>query len=147
MSHLISENKSIYFLIRFAQTKITLFFFVNNWVIRENESFLLVEPCSCVPKSISIYPSFTLSHFHLPCHFESLPDSPLYSASEAPSARKLCSPQFLQSRFTAFRTFIKFFRILLYKIGLFIYLFSFYLFIYLFIYFVHKLNFCLYVSL
>ena len=35
-----------YFLIRFAQTKITLFIFVNKWVIRENESFLLVEPCS-----------------------------------------------------------------------------------------------------
>ena len=51
MSHLVSENKSIYFLIRFAQTKITLFIFVNNWVIRENESFLLVEPCSRVPKS------------------------------------------------------------------------------------------------
>ena len=42
MSHLVSENKLIYFLIRFAQTKITLFIFVNKWVIRENESFLLV---------------------------------------------------------------------------------------------------------
>ena len=51
MSHLVSENKSIYFLIRFAQTKITLFIFWNNWVIKENESFLLVEPCSRVPKS------------------------------------------------------------------------------------------------
>ena len=39
-----------YFLIRFAQTKITLFIFWNNWVIKENESFLLVEPCSRVPK-------------------------------------------------------------------------------------------------
>ena len=29
----------------------SLFIFVNNWVIRENESFLPVEPCSCVPKS------------------------------------------------------------------------------------------------
>ena len=38
--------KYFYFLIRFAQTKITLFIFVSNWVIRENESFLLVEPCS-----------------------------------------------------------------------------------------------------
>ena len=37
-----------YFLIRFVQTKITLFIFVNKWVIRENESFLLVEPCSRV---------------------------------------------------------------------------------------------------
>ena len=51
MSHLVSENKSIYFLIRFAQTKITLFIFWNNWVIKENESFLLVEPRSRVPKS------------------------------------------------------------------------------------------------
>ena len=40
--------KSTYFLICFTQTKITLFIFVNNWVIRENESFLLVEPCSRV---------------------------------------------------------------------------------------------------
>ena len=51
MSHLVSENKSIYVLIRFSQTKITLFIFVNNRVIRENESFLLIEPCSRVPKS------------------------------------------------------------------------------------------------
>ena len=36
----------IYFLIRFAQTKITIFIFVNNWVIRKNESFLQVEPFS-----------------------------------------------------------------------------------------------------
>ena len=35
-----------YFLIRFAQTKITLSIFVNNWVI--SESFLLVEPYSRV---------------------------------------------------------------------------------------------------
>ena len=40
-----------YFLIRFPQTKITLFIFWNNWVIKENEIFLLVEPCSRVPKS------------------------------------------------------------------------------------------------
>ena len=40
--------KSTYFLIRFTQTKITLFIFVNNWAIRENKSFLLVEPCSRV---------------------------------------------------------------------------------------------------
>ena len=51
MSHVVYENKSIYFLIRFAQTKITLFIFVNNWIIRENESFLIVEPCSRVPNS------------------------------------------------------------------------------------------------
>ena len=43
------EKVSIaYFLIRFAQTKITLFIFANNWVIRENKSFMLVEPCSHV---------------------------------------------------------------------------------------------------
>ena len=40
-----------YFLIRFAQTKITLFIFVNSWVIRENESFLIGDPYSHVPKS------------------------------------------------------------------------------------------------
>ena len=51
MSHLVSENKSIYFLTCFAQMKITLFIFVNKWVIWENESFLLVELCSHVPKS------------------------------------------------------------------------------------------------
>ena len=43
-----------YFLIRFAQTKITLFIFVNNWVIKENESFLLVEPCSRVTCCVEI---------------------------------------------------------------------------------------------
>ena len=41
----------IYFLSRFAQTKITLFIFWNSWVIKENEGFLLVEPCSRVPKN------------------------------------------------------------------------------------------------
>ena len=51
MSHLVSENKSIYFLIRFAQMKITLLIFVNKWVIRENESLLQVEPCARLPKS------------------------------------------------------------------------------------------------
>ena len=40
-----------YFLIRFAQTKITLFIFVNNWAIREIESFLIIEPYSRSPKS------------------------------------------------------------------------------------------------
>ena len=39
---------SHYFLIHFPQTKITLFIFVNNWVIRENKSFLTVEPYSRV---------------------------------------------------------------------------------------------------
>ena len=42
-----------YFLIRFAQTKIT-FIFWNNWVIKENESFLLVEPCSLVTCCVQI---------------------------------------------------------------------------------------------
>ena len=51
MSHLVSENKSVYFLIRFAQMKITLLIFVNKWVIRENESLLQVEPCARLPKS------------------------------------------------------------------------------------------------
>ena len=43
-----------YFLIRFAQTKITLFIFWNSWVIKENESFLLVEPCSRVTWCVEI---------------------------------------------------------------------------------------------
>ena len=43
-----------YFLIRFAQTKITLFIFWNNWVIKENDSFLLVEPCSRVTCCVEI---------------------------------------------------------------------------------------------
>ena len=47
------EKVSIaYFLIRFAQTKITLFIFANNWVIRESESFLLVDPCSRVTSCV-----------------------------------------------------------------------------------------------
>ena len=118
MSHLVSENKSIYFLTCFAQMKITLFIFVNKWVIWENESFLLVELCSHVPKSrgdgevscffvsfffflrltndysrlSSIYPSLALSDFHLPCRFESPSDTPLYAVSEAPPDCKLCSP-------------------------------------------------------
>ena len=41
------QHKHRYFLIRFAQTKITLFK-GKNWIIRENESFLIVEPCSRV---------------------------------------------------------------------------------------------------
>ena len=73
-----------------------------------------------------ILPSFALSDFHLPCRSKSLSDTPLYAASEAPPNRKLCSPFFLQSRITAFRTLIKLSRILLYEISLF---------------FVHKLNF------
>ena len=34
------NRSGLYFLIRFAQTKITLFIFWNNWVIKENERFL-----------------------------------------------------------------------------------------------------------
>ena len=49
--HLISEYKIIYFLIRLVQTKISLFIFSKNLVIRENECFLLVEPCSRVLNS------------------------------------------------------------------------------------------------
>ena len=45
-------NNSSYFLIRFAQTKITLFIFVKNWVVRENESFLIVEPCSRLSRAV-----------------------------------------------------------------------------------------------
>ena len=95
----------------------------------------------------SIYPSFALSDFHLPYRFESLSaDTPLYTASEVPPDPKRCSPQFLQPRFTTFRTMITFSRILLYEIGLFVYLlilcaswiFCLYLslnrFIYLFVY-------------
>ena len=48
------QHKHRYFLIRFAQTKITLFIFVNNWIIRENESFLIVEPCSRVTCCVEI---------------------------------------------------------------------------------------------
>ena len=47
------NRSGLYFLIRFAQTKITLFIFWNNWVIKENDSFLLVEPCSRVAYNIS----------------------------------------------------------------------------------------------
>ena len=43
-----AQRYSHYFLIRLAQTKITLFIFILNWVIRENESLLIVEPCSRV---------------------------------------------------------------------------------------------------
>ena len=68
----------------------------------------------------SIYPSSALSDFHLSCRFESLCDIPLYAAREVPPDCKLCIPWFPQSRFTAFRTLIKFSRILPYKIGLFI---------------------------
>ena len=39
----IEGNLYPYFVIRFTQTKITLFIFVNNWVITKTESFLLVE--------------------------------------------------------------------------------------------------------
>ena len=76
-----------------------------------------------VSRLYSIYPSFAISNFHLPCRFERLSGTPLHAASEVPPDPKLCSPQFLQSRFTAFRTLIKFSGILLYEIGLFIYLF------------------------
>ena len=70
----------------------------------------------------SIYPSFALSDFHLPYRFESLSaDTPLYAASEVPPDPKRCSPQFLQPRFTTFRTMITFSRILLYEICLFTY--------------------------
>ena len=48
------EIINLYFIICFAQTKITLFIFVNNWVIRENESFLLVEPLSHVTCCVQI---------------------------------------------------------------------------------------------
>ena len=37
-----------YFLIRFPQTKVTLFVFFNNWVNKGKKSFLLVEPRSRV---------------------------------------------------------------------------------------------------
>ena len=65
-----------------------------------------------------IYHSFALSEFHLPCRLKSLSDTPLYAAGGAPPDRKLCSPYFLQSKFTSFRTLIKFSRILLYEIAL-----------------------------
>ena len=47
------QHKHRYFLIRFAQTKITLFK-GKNWIIRENESFLTVEPCSRVTCCVEI---------------------------------------------------------------------------------------------
>ena len=53
------EIINLYFVICFAQTKITLFIFVNNWVIRENERFLLVERSSrvtcCVQKKLQYF--------------------------------------------------------------------------------------------
>ena len=55
MSHLVFKNKSIYFLILFAQTKITLFIFFDNWVSKEKRKFLLAEPCSRVPNSRGIF--------------------------------------------------------------------------------------------
>ena len=45
---------SKYFLILFAQTKIILFICWNNWIIKENKSFLLVEPCSRVSCCVEI---------------------------------------------------------------------------------------------
>ena len=54
----------------------------------------------------SIYPSFALSDFHLPCRLKNVFDTPLYGAREAPTDRKLCSLHFLQSKFTAYRTLI-----------------------------------------
>ena len=51
ITNCLTDNSS-YFLIRVAQTKITLFIFVNNWVIRENESFLIVEPCSRLSRAV-----------------------------------------------------------------------------------------------
>ena len=53
---IIKEAKEtvFYFPICFAQTRITLFIFVNNWVIRENESFLIVESCCHVTCCVEI---------------------------------------------------------------------------------------------
>ena len=42
------------FLIHFTQTKITSFIFWNTWAIKENECFLLVEPCSRVTCCVEI---------------------------------------------------------------------------------------------
>ena len=50
----IFQIEGCYFLIRDAQTKITLLIFWNNWVIKENEIFLLVEPCSRVTSCVEI---------------------------------------------------------------------------------------------
>ena len=50
MSHLVSKNKSIYFLILLAQTKITLFIFCKQ-LGNKGKLFLLVEPCSRIPKN------------------------------------------------------------------------------------------------
>ena len=65
---IIKETKEIvfYFPICFAQTKITFFIFVNNWVIRENESFLIVEPCS----RVTCYVEIKLQYFS--CRYISL---------------------------------------------------------------------------
>ena len=41
-------------IIHFTQTKITLFIFVSSGVIRENKSFLIVEPCSRVTCCVEI---------------------------------------------------------------------------------------------
>ena len=47
-------HNTIYFLIGYAQMKVTLFIFVNNWVIRENKSFLILELCSRVTCCVQI---------------------------------------------------------------------------------------------
>ena len=65
---IIKETKEtvFYFPICFAQTKITFFIFVNNWVIRENESFLIVEPCF----RVTCYVEIKLQYFS--CRYISL---------------------------------------------------------------------------
>ena len=56
-----------YSLIRFAKTKVTLLIFVNNCVIRENVSFLLVEPCSRVTCCVEIKLQFLFVKYIFIC--------------------------------------------------------------------------------
>ena len=58
-------SSGCYFIIRLAQTKITLFIFVNNWVMRGKESFLLVELCSHVTCCVEIKLTIFLSQIYL----------------------------------------------------------------------------------
>ena len=114
------EHYYNYFLIRFTQTKITLFIFFSNWVSKGKQK------CSRVPKSRAIFGgSITLLNFlrltimilnylwythNLP-YLSSiniwLKKSIWHTVVCAPLDQKLCNPYFFQSRFTTFGTLIE----------------------------------------
>ena len=64
---LLVKPRRICTIIHFAQTKITLFIFVNNGVIRENKSFLIVEPCSRVTCCVEIKLQYFLRKYIFIC--------------------------------------------------------------------------------